>query len=458
MVPISDLAPPPETSALVMTRNMHPGRRRFLRGAGLSLALPLLSSGRIDRLAAADAADSKRSMVCIGNMLGFYPEAFWPTVDADSRQASGEKSPAGVQTRHDFRWGKSSAALADIQSHLSILSGLDHGLTGGHFAIHAFLSGVRQVDAKAMPLANVTIDQFAAEHVQGITRFPSLTIGSPSGIHGGCQLSWTRTGTRVPPIPGPAALFELLFVEGSAEAKAAAADRHRLQGSILDLVRDDARRLDRRLDRPDHHRLDEYLTSVREVEQRLGMRRDWIDIPKPAAPFEQPKDQGLVEDLPLLYELIALALHTDSTRIATLEIGGDFAPRDLGINGDYHALSHHGQLPDRIDALIKLDTYQIGEFRKFIQRLASLESDGQSLLDRTDVLFGSGMGNANSHTNTNLPLIVAGGSWQHNRWLDYSGDTQHRPPLTNLFVSMLQNFGIETDTFATGTGTLRGWA
>jgi hypothetical protein len=166
----------------------------------------------------------------------------------------------------------------------------------------------------------------------------------------------------------------------------------------------------------------------------------------------------MVEDLPLLYDLIALALQTDSTRIATLEIGGDFNPRDLGVNGDYHALSHHGQLEDRIEALITLETYQIEQFVRFIEKLSALQDGERRLIDQTMVLFGSGMGNANSHTNTNLPVILAGGEFKHGQMLAFDGKSPHRPPLTNLFVSMLQKFGMETDQFATSTGTLRGLA
>jgi hypothetical protein len=174
--------------------------------------------------------------------------------------------------------------------------------------------------------------------------------------------------------------------------------------------------------------------------------------------MDAPKNRNMVEDLPLLYDLIILALQTDSTRIATLEIGGDFNPRDLDVNGDYHALSHHGQLQDRIEALVTLETYQIKQFASFVEKLSKVEEGGQSLLDQTMVLFGSGMGNANSHTNTNLPVVLAGGGFKHGRMLAFDRASKHRPPLANLFVSMLQQFGMEAEKFSTSTGTLRGLA
>ena len=164
----------------------------------------------------------------------------------------------------------------------------------------------------------------------------------------------------------------------------------------------------------------------------------------------------MVEDLPLLYDLILLALQTDSTRIATLEIGGDFNPKDLGIKGGYHSLSHHGHRESAIEALIRIDQYQIEQFARFLGKLAATQDGDDNLLRKTCVLFGSGMGNANSHTNTNLPVVLAGGNWSHGKQLVFDPKTTGRPPLTNLFVSMLQEFGAEVDQFATSTGTLRG--
>jgi hypothetical protein len=429
-------------------------RRHVLRAAGAAISLPFFSSLPAARAATSPASGEglgKKRMVCIGNMLGFYPDAFWPA-------AASDPTLGGLGEYRDFTFGKSSAPLAAIRDRMTLVSGLDHATSGGHFSIHSFLSGVRQIDAKSMPNANVTIDQYASDYVSGQTRFSTLTVGSESGIHGGCQLSWTRTGTRVPPIPGPEQLFRLLFVGTSEQDKRVAADRFKLQGSILDLVRRDADRFQRKLNPRDREKLDEYLTSVRDVEKRIGLRRNWIDVPKPKAPFDQPKNRNMVEDLPLLYDLIALALQTDSTRIATLEIGGDFNPRDLDVNGDYHALSHHGQQQTSIDALITLETYQIEQFVRFVEKLSSLQDAEQPLIDHTMVLFGSGMGNANSHTNTNLPVVLAGGGFQHGRLLAFDAKSPDRPPLTNLFVSMLQQFGIETDRFATSTGTLRGLA
>lgn len=423
-------------------------RRRMLRAAGVTLSLPVFASLRPVR-GALRTSEVRKRIVCIGNMLGFYPDAFWPEV-------AFEDPDSGMQEHSNFKLGQSTSVLESIARDVTVISGLDHGLKGGHFAIHAFLSGVRQIDAKNLPTGNVTIDQFAAESIPGQTRFPTLTIGSESGIHGGCQLSWTRSGTRVPPISGPQLLFQKLFVGTNEQDKAAELDRFKMKRSILDMVQGNADDLKRQLNPQDKHKLDEYLTAVRDVEKRIDLRRSWVDIPKPEAPFKAPSDRNMVEDLPLLYDLIVLALQTDSTRIATLEIGGDFRPGDLGIKGDYHALSHHGQRKESIDALVTLETYQLEQFARFVQRLSETSDENGALLDQTAVLFGSGMGNANSHTNSNLPIVLAGGGFRHGRLLAFNPKSSKNPPLTNLFLSMLQNFGVETDQFATSTGTLRG--
>ena len=245
---------------------------------------------------------------------------------------------------------------------MTVYRGLDHGMKGGHFAVHSFLSGVLNSEAQNRPGGNVTIDQFIADEIGFQTRFPSLTVGSEGGIHGGCQIAWTKSGVRVPPITGPAELFDRLFVSDSQERQDRRNQENRLQASILDTVLGEANRLSKRVNREDKDKLDEYFTSIRDVEKRLELRQRWASLPKPKPPFDRPANKNEVEDLPMLYELIALALQTDSTRIATLEIGGDFLPQNLGIDKAYHGLSHHGNDEEAIKHLITLETYQIEHF------------------------------------------------------------------------------------------------
>ena len=388
-------------------------------------------------------------------MLGFHPANFWGRSESARETSEHAAGPRVQPLGPGAGLRKTSAALEQIAQKTTLIGGLDHGVAGGHFAIHAFLSGVRQIDAVAHDDANVTIDQVAAGHVEGQTRFSSLTVGSESGIHGGCQISWTRNGTRVPPIPGPEKLFRTLFEQSSAPER----DRRRrgldLRESILDGVREQAGDFQRRVAGEDRRRLDHYFTAIRDVEKKLSLRRQWVDVDKPDAPMDRPVDRNMVEDLPLLYDLIVLALQTDSTRVATLEIGGDFDPGDLGVSGGYHSLSHHGKDRKKIDALATLETYQVEQFVRFIEQLNAVDEAEGTLLDRSRVLFGSGMGDANSHTNRDLPIVLCGRSG--GRFVDYQGRDNRQPPLCNLYVDLLQEFGVETDRFGTSTGTLGSW-
>ncbi len=415
-------------------------RRAFLRAAGVCIAVPALESLRRGSWAG-EIKTAPRRMVCIGNEFGMYPDALWP-----------EKVGA------DYESTTLLEPLEPLRRDFTLFSHLDHGMKGGHFAVHTFLTGVKAVDAKGMPDGGISLDQRAAEFVGPRTRFPSLAIGSEDGLHGGCQMSWTRTGTRIPPIPGPRELFRLLFVEEDSDAKQKVTDRIALQGSILDTVLGDAKALNRRLSKPDSRKLDEYLASVRDVETKLALDRRWQDVPKPKVDLKEPENQGLTRDLPAIYDLMALALQTDSTRVATLEIGGSFAASDLGIRNGYHSLSHHGHLQENIDQLIQIELYQMGQFARFLEKLRSIRepaSDG-TLLDHTMVLLGSGMGNANSHTNTDLPILLAGGGFRHGGHKPFPREANRRVPLCNLYVSMLQRFGVEADRFGAGTGTLTG--
>lgn len=411
-------------------------RRFFLRAAGVNLALPVMES-LLPRTLAAQARP--RRMVCIGNALGFYQPSFFPK-----------------QNGKDYELPLLLEPIAPHRKDLTIFSGLDHGVKGGHFAIHSFLSGVRTVDAKGMPEGNISMDQRAAETVGGATRFPSLAIGSQDGIHGGCMMSWTRSGMRVPPIEGPKEFFRKLFLSESGADLDRARDRFKLQGSILDAVKGDAQSLGKELGKRDQQKLDEYFTSVRDVEKQLELNRRWAEVPKPAPPMQEPENKGMVSDLPVLYDLMALALQSDSTRILTLEIAGGFLASALGIKKDYHALSHHGQLQENIDALVKLEQYQMQQFARFLAKLKAMEDGDGTLLDHSMVLFGSGMGNANSHTNTNLPIVLAGGGFRHGEHKAYPQTGAGRVPLSNLFLTLLQRFGVETQRFALSTSTLTG--
>ena len=415
-------------------------RRSFLKSAGVCLALPALESSPAAHAQTQSKAPPQR-MVCIGNEFGMYPESFWPDDDGA-----------------DYQLTQSLQPLAEHRRDFTVFSHLDHGLKGGHFAVHTFLTGVNAADARSMPEGGISLDQRAAEFVGSQTRFPSLTVGSDDGVHGGPQMSWTRTGTLVPPIPGPRELFSRLFIEDNAAARQKASERIKLQSSILDAVLGDAKSLKRSLNTNDQHKLEEYFSSVRDVERKLKLDTKWQQIPKPETDLQLPINEGLAKDLPRVYDLLALALQTDSTRVSVLEIGGSFAIRDLGINKGYHSLSHHGKVKANIEQLVQAEIYQVEQYARFLGKLKQIKEPNSngSLLDNTMVLFGSGMGNANSHTNSDLPIILAGGGFRHGQHLKMPKEKRSRIPLSNLFVSMLQQFGLEADRFSGSTGTING--
>ena len=419
-------------------------RRRFvLNSLAGSLALPGLSSlkaadGRRGDLVVTspDTGGGVRRFVAIGNLLGFQQKQFFPETIGKAFEETTLLKP-----------------LAANRDDITVYQGLDHGIRGGHFAVHTFLSGVLHHESKNRAEGNVTIDQYIADEIGKHTRFPSLTVGSEGGIHGGCQLAWTKAGVRVPPITGPAELFEKLFISESQERQAQTVRANSLQASILDSVREEAGSLAKQVNQEDKDKLDQYLTSIRDVEKRLGNRQRWADQPKPQPPFERPADTNTVDDLPMLYELIALALQSDSTRIATLEIGGSFLPQNLGIDQAYHSMSHHGNDPETIANLITLETYQLEQFNRFLTRLSEIQDGEQSLLKTTAVLFGSGMGNASSHTNTDLPIIVAGGGYGRGEFKKVASNGLNKVALCNLYLDIAQRMGVETDSFGTSTGT-----
>jgi len=409
---------------------------------GATLALPGLCSLSAKALSGNPTVEvdkgagiGARRFVAIGNLLGYQTKQLFPKT-----------------TGTDYEKTTLLEPLWEQRERLTVFRGLDHGVKGGHFAVHSFLSGVLNSEAQNRADGNVSLDQFLAEEIGHQTRFSSLTVGSEGGIHGGCQLAWTKSGVRVPPITNPADLFDKLFVSDSAERRVRREQENRVQASILDSVREEAKRLSGQVNQEDKAKLEEYFTSVRDVEKRLELRQRWTHLPKPVAPFEKPANRNAVDDLPLMYELIALALHTDSTRIATLEVGGDFLPQHLGIKKDYHGISHHGNDPESIAALITLERYQTAQYGKFVGRLSQLKDGEGSLLDSTTVLFGSGMGDANSHKNTDLPILLAGGGYKHGRFREVAREVNHKVPLCNLFVDIAQKMGVETHIFGSSTG------
>ncbi len=230
--------------------------------------------------------------------------------------------------------------------------------------------------------------------------------------------------------------------------------------SILDAVADRAKNLNRGLTTPDRDKLDQYFTSVRELEQRLVNNEEWEHRPKPKVDEPQPQDiddQGaLIERTRLMQDLARLAFATDSTRLITLKIDQNNNPKvNLpGVTQGHHSLTHHGKKKETVEELKTIETAQLDVFGELLASLKAETESGGNLLDHTMVLYGSNLGNANSHDNRNLPIILAGGGFKHGQTLAF--DSEQNYPLPNLYVSLLQRLGVEADRFATSTGTIRG--
>ena len=411
-------------------------RRSFIRGTLGAMALPALESFGFAQI---NSGRVSKRLVCIGNSFGFHAANFFP--------------------KNGGKFTSIPSALLPLKDHLkncTLFSNLDHGVKGGHFAVHSFLSGVKQSQAVSMPNGNLSLDQRAAEVLGSQTRFPSLVIGSENGLHGGCQMSWTRSGVRVPPIEGPRELFRKLYLQDDQKNQKIFRQKFDLKKSILDATLEDAKSLSKGLTGRDRDKLDEYFTSIREVERKIHQREKWQSIEKPKPATDEPVNKNLVEDIPVLYQLIGLALETDSTRIASFEMAGaQFKTGLLGLKNGYHAYSHHGKKQENIDALLTLEQYQTKCFAKFLDQMANTKSvEGNSLLDETTILFGSGMGNGNAHTNSDLPILMAGNRHQTGKHQILPRNKSKRVPLSNLYLSILQDMGIEDDEFAHSNGTL----
>jgi len=410
----------------MMTKPALLNRRRFLQGSGVALSLPIFES-----LAAAGpgiAAGQPRRLVCVGNHLGFYPGNFFP------QTAGKEYVP--------------TSTLRPLQQHrddLTVFSHLDHGMNGGHKAVQGFLTSIKKEEASGFPEKNISLDQAAAEHIGSSTRFPSIN----TGIQTGTDMCWTRAGVHVPPMNNPATLFRGLFVDAPPRERQAERTRLQHRGSVLDALRDSATALNRTLNAADRDKLDQYLTSVRDVERRLQMSKAWLGRPKPKPAIEEVREEERqhVDEVALFYDLMALALQTDSTRVATLETGMGFRTAELDL-GSYHQLSHHGKSADRIGQLQVVEAFLTTRLSNFMARLKEAQ-----IFDSTLIVFGSGMSDASSHSNRNLPVLLAGGGLNHQGHVVCPAEQHRRVPLSNLWLSVLHWFGSEADRFGRSTGT-----
>ncbi len=380
----------------------------------------------------------------------------------------------------DWKLSPTLEPLAKVKDKVCVVSGLmqDNARAKGDGAgdharsSAAFLTGAHPVKTGGVDIkVGVSVDQVAAEKVGRLTKLPSLELGTEGGRNAGqCDsgyscaysnnISWRTANTPMAKEINPRLVFERLF--GSADDREAAkgrAKRDEYRKSILDLVTDDASKLKQQLGQTDRRKVDEYFSSVREIEQRIERSRDDASrqkAPDLTLPRGVPKE--LDEHLGLMFELMTLAFQTDTTRVATFMMANEGSNRSypmVGVNDGHHHLSHHQNKQDWIDQLKKVDKYLVGHFARFLERLNGISEGGGTLLDHSMIVYGSAIADGNRHSHHDLPILLAGkggGTIASGRHLVYPKET----PLNNLFLSMLDRMDAGVDQLGDSTGRLKG--
>lgn len=418
-------------------------RRMLLRGCGVALGLPWLDCMR--KSLADEPHDPPSRMLLISNNLGVLPQPFFPQ-----------------QSGFDYELSPYLRDLQSVRNEFTVFSGLSHpGVVGGHSTENCFLTAARGPTRSGFR-NQISLDQFAAEQLGQQTRFATINLGVNID-KSKRSLSWTRDGALLPAEDSPSALFRRMFTQGDDREVSQAVQRLRRHGSILDAVNTETRQLSRKLGPQDQRRLDQYFQSVRELEQRLDVASQWATRPKPLPPRDPPTDildrAMFFEKFQLMLSMAKLAIESDSTRIVTLmvdafETGVFQIDDETRSMNDYHNLSHHGQVAEKVSQLKMVDHRQMRLLKSTIELFASTPDGGGRLLDHTMLLYGSNMGDSNTHENTNLPILLSGGGFRHGQHVAFDADDN--TPLSNLFVTMLQQLGVESDRFGSSSGTLSG--
>lgn len=433
-------------------------RRQFLRGAGVVLALPILDAmvpafsrparGAEVKNEAVEAANGTppRRILAVCNNLGLLTDQFFPT-----------------QAGRDYVLSPYLELLKDYRNDMTVFSGVSHpDVDGGHPADNCFLTAAPHPGRGGFR-NTISIDQFAAERLGHLTRFPSLTLGV-NVEKSQRSLSWTGGGVLIPCEEKASEIYKRLFLQGTKEEVDEQVRRMQLGASIMDAVAGQAQDLQRSVGTRDRERLDQYFTGVRDLEKRMAMSQEWERKPKPQTKAPMPVDpvspREYMEKTRLMYDMARLAFETDSCRFITLLLDSVSSPaleiEGKNLSDSYHNLSHHGRSPDKLEQLKTIDQWHMKLLAELFGKLKAAPEGNENLLDRSMILYGSNLGNANTHVTTNLPTLLAGGGFKHGQHLAF--DRDHNYPLPNLFVSMIQRLGIETDKFASSTGTMRGLA
>jgi hypothetical protein len=403
-------------------------RRRFLTATGMALPMPLLAAN-----APISRGSGPRRLVIVGNPYGMHPQSFFPKTFGKRYKLSPE-----LQT---WQW---------LQDRFTVFSHVDHNMESGHFKEAAFLSGILPRDAGRFPDRNVTLDQVVGEHFRKSTRYHALN----TSLRGGMQESWTRSGVPVP-ILSPQQLYQQLFVEAKGTYKKKRKDLRNRNRQLLDAVSGQYRDAAKPLGYEDRQRMDQYLTAVHDLNQQLDAMDKWHDAPKPSFDGE-PVGETIQDAYQAMFDMVLVALQSDSTRVATITFPKTFNTADLDLTKSYHAYTHNGKLASDVKGLQTIEIFQLEQTSRFLKKLDALpEPNGNgSMLDHTLVMFGSPMGYGGTHSNRNLPILLAGGGLKHQGHVDLIRHDGSNRPLCNLYLSMIHAFGIERDVFNLSNGTV----
>ena len=344
-------------------------RRNFLKSAGVAIALPLLES-LPEAQAARKIGKPVKRFVCLSNNYGVYQKAFFPDVN---------------QPGPNYEMPETLQSLEKHRKNITVFQNLDHGFTGGHQGVPVFLSGVRPILAHNYPEGNISLDQKLAEYHGASTRFPSMTLG----VRERNLLSFTRTGVQVPSIDMRAA-YRAMFYEDTPQQKISARERFKRHNSILDVVMDQAKSLNRQLGKQDQQKLEEYFDSVRTLEGKIQQQEPWINRPKPKAPVDEP-NRATAQPTAQGHDRNHRPRPPNRFHRAITCVSG-FANGDFGLNGGYHGFSHHGEREEPVAALKKIEGYQVSMMSYLIDLLKAQEDpiNGGTLLDHTSILYGCG--------------------------------------------------------------------
>lgn len=410
-------------------QSAHASRRCFLRGASVALSLPWLESlGGV--VHAAESGQEPRRLLLICLPLGIYRDSFIP-----------KQSGVGYELPEYL------ASMADIRNCFTIVSGLDHpGVSGGHAAQPRIFTGVPSAERNRRSL-----DQYVAATLGQHTRFDSLALSA-----GANDFGWTDGGSMVPPEKSIGDAFARLFAEEGAANKARVLGEIGRGKSILDHVLDEARDLETRLSHRDREKLGEYFETIRATEKRLVKSEEWIHQPKPQVNSKPPANfapDEIITNLRGVCDLTHLAFRTDSTRVITFGYFRQDTVAVPGVNVGYHNLSHHGQDEGNIAQLKRVERAFFDELKTLLTNLRNTKEGDATLLDRTTILITSNLGSGNSHSNKDLPVLLAGGRFKHGQHLAFEPGSV---PLCNLYVSVLHQLGFEDKSFGTATGALKG--